>query len=65
MIFDSSPSLHSRVAIVMNPYSSEGDTDLGFRSWYLVLRPRMLRAPTSVFQHWLFPAPAGPMMNTQ
>ena len=65
MTLDSRPSFHSRVAMVMKPYSSSVDTDLGLMSTNLVLRPICPRAADSIFQHCDLPEPGGPMTKTQ
>mmetsp|Transcript_11916 Transcript_11916/g.29155 ORF Transcript_11916/g.29155 Transcript_11916/m.29155 type:complete len:205 (-) Transcript_11916:1787-2401(-) len=65
--FDSNPSLHSLVAMLINPYSSSVLTALGLISTTFVgiSGSRRFRASLSVRQHCDFPAPAGPMMKTQ
>mmetsp|Transcript_37778 Transcript_37778/g.79124 ORF Transcript_37778/g.79124 Transcript_37778/m.79124 type:complete len:205 (-) Transcript_37778:2741-3355(-) len=65
--FDSSPSRHSLVAMLINPYNSSVFTALGLISTAFVgiSGSRRFRASLSVRQHWDLPAPAGPMMKTQ
>ena len=65
--FESNPSLHSLVAMLMYPYNSSVLTALGLMStaFVRISGSRRFRASLRVRQHCDLPAPAGPMMKTQ
>jgi len=61
----SRPSFHSRVAKLFAPYNSSGVIDLGLISTIVVFLPTRSFALAKIFQVQLFPAPGGPITNTQ
>mmetsp|Transcript_12959 Transcript_12959/g.30930 ORF Transcript_12959/g.30930 Transcript_12959/m.30930 type:complete len:246 (+) Transcript_12959:1511-2248(+) len=65
IVLESSPSFHSRVAMLTHPYSSSDVIDLGLMSTQVVFLPALSWLLPSIFHTDDLPAPAAPMTKTQ